>query len=379
MSLSLYARKIRRTLPFSVEILRGGDFGVEVSFSEREDDLKCIFQQDWWLSVLRQTQGYREVLVHRDGRCIARFPFSLRERLGVSLAGNADWSRLGGPIFSTELDPDQRKTCLDTILDRLPGAAHQHFVLPSSVLAGNGLFETFLKRGFTHSVQINYLRAPENWGVSSEEQAVDRILQGFSRKKRLHVRQAGRQLVVEEIAPSAFVSMYGANLASLSAGSSNRPLASARALLEAAVGRGQARILAARRPSPSSPLQHDAALACVWDDKRYYYWMSTRRAAVDEQGRSPHPDAVKLLAVRALAQAEMLGLIFDADGAVTPGSNHLYGDIFGLSRSTECRHEFRRHTLVSAIYFSRAGQAIKDAVFKSRLRHEAQPAGPAMS
>jgi hypothetical protein len=67
----------------------------------------------------------------------------------------------------------------------------------------------------------------------------------------------------------------------------------------------------------------DAAICIVWDKERCYYWLSTHR-------KDSHPDAIKLLITAAMKYASKMGLIFDADGVTTPGSERLYKTIFKM-------------------------------------------------
>ena len=115
-------------------------------------------------------------------------------------------------------------------------------------------------------------------------------------------------------------------------------------LIEEAISRGQARAIAARPNSRSQSVDHgrsspyDAAIVYVWDNERCYYWLSTYRiASADNSNAKPHPDATKLLAVKAMEDAQAMNLIFDADGVTTPGAENLYRNIFGLRTGAASR------------------------------------------
>jgi len=113
-------------------------------------------------------------------------------------------------------------------------------------------------------------------------------------------------------------------------------------------------IAAQRKMDKTESVNHfpyDAAVACAWDEERYYYWLSTRRhAARDDSHRPhPHPDAIKLLIVKAMSHAEQLGLIFDADGVTTPGTLHLYKDVLRLHKE-ETRDVFARVPFVAKLF-----------------------------
>ena len=118
-------------------------------------------------------------------------------------------------------------------------------------------------------------------------------------------------------------------------------------LIEEAVTRGQGCALAAKpRLTESgdgvSSALYDAAIVYVWDQTRCYYWMSTHRTgSYADSHPVPHPDAIKLLAMKAMEHAQAMKLTFDVDGVTSTGSQNLYVNMFGL-RHAEGRDVFLR-------------------------------------
>ena len=109
--------------------------------------------------------------------------------------------------------------------------------------------------------------------------------------------------------------------------------------------RPRARIIAASRKVPERSSEQpviDAAICVVWDNERCYYWLSTRR-------KDSHPDAIKLLIVTAMKHARRLGLVFDADGVNTPGTQRLFKTIFRIPIE-ETRHIFIRTSRLFKLY-----------------------------
>jgi hypothetical protein len=107
----------------------------------------------------------------------------------------------------------------------------------------------------------------------------------------------------------------------------------------------QALIFAASKKVPehsSDTPVLDAAICIVWDEERCFYWLSTRR-------KESHPDAIKLLIAAAMKHARKLGLIFDADGVTTPGTERLYKTIFRMPNE-EKRYIFTRTSSWSQLY-----------------------------
>ena len=58
---------------------------------------------------------------------------------------------------------------------------------------------------------------------------------------------------------------------------------------------------------------------------------------------------MKLLVVNAMEHAQNMGLVFDADGVVSPGADNMYRNILGL-RIEERRDVFRRLDTLERIY-----------------------------
>jgi hypothetical protein len=160
---------------------------------------------------------------------------------------------------------------------------------------------------------------------------------------RRHIRQAQDHLIVSSTTPNIFIQTYAANLLRRRR-KSYAPLTTARDILTEGLRRGQARILTANRHDNG---EVDAAIACLWDDTHYYYWMTTRR--VQSKGQTkPHQGAVKLLLWSAIQDASSMGRIFDFDGipAGKTGTVRLY-EGFGGRRSV--RYRVKRETNLEQI------------------------------
>jgi hypothetical protein len=175
----------------------------------------------------------------------------------------------------------------------------------------------------------------------------DVIMRGLSKTQRAHIRSANSNLNIHECSPDEFVKFYGDNLQCRGVGKSRYSLDVATALLEESIGRGQGEVFVASHSGEPLAKVWDAAIACVWDDSRYYLWMATRRASEGGSGPKSHPDAIRLLIVNAMVRAQSLNLVFDADSPGTPGAQQLYGQLLRLNNSTEARHVFIRETAIS--------------------------------
>jgi hypothetical protein len=307
-----------------------------------------IFEQDWWVDVARKSAGFREVTVLEEGLVVGRLAFSRvqRNRFGFRWGGNLPACHLGGPALAESLSPKRLAEVLDDLLEQLPNIPFQ-FTVSAHMSYAPYVREAFKKAGFKHFTQANYLRRPTASRTGD-------IVGGLSHKRRAHINSADRRLEVREINPEAFISFYRANLKA-SGRAPYFPLDIVPDFIAKGICRGQVRVIAAQRKMDKiesvNHFPYDAAVACVWDEERYYYWLSTRRhAATDDSHRPhPHPDAIKLLIVKAMSHAKQLGLTFDADGVTTPGTLHLYKDILSLHEE-ETRDVFEHITFFAKLF-----------------------------
>lgn len=315
-----------------------------------------VFQQDWWVKIARGPTDYDEAKVLEGNVVVGSLPFSFRKnRLGIMWGGDFHWSHLGGPIVSQDLSPKRQAEVLDELIAQLPRGTSYRFVCSTHVSYAPLIKGAFKKAGFRHSTQVTYLRPPGD-GLAAD------IMRGFRHKKRSHINSADRTLEVREIAAEEFVDFYDANLKAQGVRISSFPLVVAHDLIVEGRSRGQVRVIAARKRKNESSdinivedgtnIRCDAAIAYAWDKERYYFWMSTRRIHTRDYPRRPHPDAIKLLAMKGMAHAQSLGLTFDADGVSTPGTEHLYKDLFGL-KVQDVRDKFERTTMLAKFYEDR--------------------------
>lgn len=299
-----------------------------------------IFNQNWWLDIARTFAGYREATVVRGNETLGRFPFVLRKnRVGLTFGYDPYWAHLGGPVVREELSAHQQATVIRSLIEQLPKRASFTFVCDPTLSYAGLVRRAFIDAGFRHSSQLTYVRLPEAGEVLNEK----------SRKHRGHIKRAAKNLSCVDISASEFVRFFESNLTARGK-QSYAPLDMLPQLIGRAVERGCGRAIAAMPKSHiaegSKPLV-DAAIVFIWDDRRCYYWLSTHRVA--GAGIKPHPDAVKLLLVTAMEQAQSMGLVFDADGVVTPGADHLYRTILGF-RIEERRDVFVRLNALERIY-----------------------------
>jgi len=316
--------------------------------SERGKFDLSVFHQSWWQQIAQGFPGYRELKVMRDGRLVGRLPFVLRRnRLGLAFGQDPYWTHLGGPVVEEDLGGLEKANVLRELLKQLPRRASFTFICDPTLSYADLVRSAFFEAGFEHSSQITYIRLPDGGDVLNDRK----------RKHRGHIKRAAKCLSCVDITAREFVMHFGENLRARGK-QSYAPLNMLMPLIQQALDRGCARVVAAKQNPDdasvegSSPMLCDAAIVYIWDDRRCYYWLSTHRVASENDGkRVPHPDAIKLLMVNAMEHAQAMNLTFDADGVVTPGADHLYRKILGL-KIEERRDIFRRINTTERIYQS---------------------------
>ena len=64
-----------------------------------------------------------------------------------------------------------------------------------------------------------------------------------------------------------------------------------------------------------------AAIACLFDSSRCYYWLTTRKKVLG------FSDTIEALLLHAVQQAKARGVMFDADGVTGTGTDNLYRNL----------------------------------------------------
>jgi hypothetical protein len=255
--------------------------------------------------------------------------------LSFSFGGNAHWTSLCQPNIDPALTESEKREVLQELIRKLPQKISFKFVVGSGAEDKELIKDAFKAGGFQHTTQTTYLEHPDDINVTTR----------ISAKHRYNLKRASRDLEILGATPNGpaisatdFVNFYEKNLRP--GEKSFAPLHVARALIEEGQRRGQAQVFVARKkrtPENDANSAWDAAIACVWDNCRLYYWMSSRRRkSPDDKAEKPHGDAIKLLVTVAISHAHSLGRTFDADGVpavnggLDPGKNELYKKILKI-------------------------------------------------
>jgi hypothetical protein len=305
---------------------------------ERWSDL-AVFQQPWWLEIATRGEDYRELQVSQGGAVVGTLGFVLvTNHVGNRLGFPPVWAHLGGPILDPDLGRSAKVDVLRRLVAQLPRNISFKFVCNPVGHDADLIRQAFRGVGFEHHAETTYVQHCSDRDIMSR----------LSAKRRGQLRRADRDLDVLEIDADRFIEFYRSNLKEAGK-KSYASLTNAHDLIvKGQEGSApQVRVLAARRKAENPPL--DAAIACAWDDSRYYLWLLTRRLHMDANGRKPHGDAVKLLIFRATEHARSLNLTFDVDGATTEGAKNLYDDILRFPL-VESRDVFIRDTRMYSLY-----------------------------
>lgn len=292
-----------------------------------------IFLQDWFTEIAGSRSKLQVTTVVEDGNTVACLRLARHTTaLGLKQAYNLPWARLGG-IHHARDNGGTRGAVAGRLVEQLPTNISYYLTL-----SDEADYQAFLDAGFHHVKEDNYLIPCGN---------LDATFQAFSKMTKRHLRKAEDELEISTADADWFIEWYESHLALRKRGA-YAELETARDILAEAIRRNQASILTVWQPDHSEP---DAAVACLWDDRYCYYWMTTRRVATGAQ-RRPHQGAVKLLVWRAIQIAHNKGLTFHLDGvqldlnAPKDGPGRFY-EGFGAQRTP-------RFTVVRETTFARA-------------------------
>jgi hypothetical protein len=308
---------------------------LEQSFEDIDRLRLTIFQQGRWLKIAKGSARLKEVQVFgTNGAVIGSLTYIVqRNSLGIPLGRGPDLSRVSGPILGKNLSDEEKLVVLIKLIKKLPNISFT-FCIADHTPDASLIRHAFKCAGFKCFEQLNYSQPPEA------------VVSRLGAKLREHIRQAHSKLNVISIGPDEFINFYRANL-NVANKKSYFSLEIAKKLITTGISSGSpwARIIASSRKVPERSSEQrviDAAICVVWDNERCYYWLSTRR-------KDSHPDAIKLLIVTAMKHARRLGLVFDADGVNTPGTQRLFETIFRMPIK-ESRHIFIRTSRFFKVY-----------------------------
>ena len=288
-----------------------------------------VYMQRWFTDIAEQHDDTRKIVVAEEGKVAGSLVIVLgRNSLGMKQAYNLPWARVCGPNIPEGIGKIKKAQITRQLIKQLPTDVSYFLTLSNEFD-----YRLFLSEGFQPALEENYTVAPEQSPL---------LHASFSKMTRRHIRQAQEHLIVSTTTPHAFMQAYAADLFRRRR-RPYAPLTIAHDILEEGLRRGQARIFTANRRDTG---EVDAAVACLWDDTNYYYWMTTRRVQADGENR-PHQGAVKLLLWSAIQDAAARGLTFDFDGVpsgFSPKENGVTRLYAGMGGQRSIRYRVKRET-----------------------------------
>jgi hypothetical protein len=288
-----------------------------------------IFHEPWWMEIVCNG-AYRETTVAVDGVVIGRLPYKIRKRApGLTIIGMPKMTHVLGPAIDESGGGNQLRRQIKNLgvtaklLAQLPSCSHMSFRLHGDI-ADTLAFDA---AGFESGV---------NYTVEIPPDSKDALWRQMRDKTRNIIRRAQEGLTITESENAEeFLWFYENNL-----NAQNRyPMEISSKLVNNCISRQVGRILFAR----DSYLDIKAAVFCVWDAKREYYFMSTR--SDDAPG-----GAVSALIWEAIQHASARGLIFDMYGIHVVGNSlpnlHL---VTGFGGALKTRFTVRRSSRFAQI------------------------------
>ncbi len=283
------------------------------------------FHQPWFRDIASGGGSKVTAVATLDGEIAACLPFTVAvQKFVFFCADKAAWTHVNGPVFAKGLDQSQKTEATSRLLAQLPRWCSFTLFCDAS-MDNRILVDQFKAAGFTHTTQFTHHEYPTDPDVMDPSNE-----NGLDKKRRGNVRRAEKKIVVvRDITGQEFTQFYLHNLSEAHKTCNQDP-----SVLASLIDTGQSQklttlsqqetssvmIFAARekREAASETAPLVAAIACLLDSKRCYYWLSTRRRS------DGYDDTVKALIILARQKARELGLIFDSDGAAAEGSQTLY-------------------------------------------------------
>lgn len=287
-----------------------------------------VYLQSWFTEIAGQGSHTKKFSVYEGDQLAGRLTIYItRNSFGMKQAYNLPWARTAGPMISNT-SRIKRPEIVSRLIKQLPAGVSYFLTLNSEAD-----FKQFLSEGFVPDLEDNYIIATKAASV---------LESSFSKMTKRHLKQAQGQLTISSLTSSEFIKIYERDLSDRRR-KSYAPLEIAYQILDEGLRRGQASILCARRRDGG---EIEAAVACLCDDTRYYYWMTTRRVQTEGQEKA-FQGAVKLLLWSAIQDALARGLVFDFDGVPTgdprkrAGLARLYE---GMGAQPSVRYKVKRET-----------------------------------
>lgn len=257
-----------------------------------------IFQQPWWLDVVAPS-AWDAVEIKKGNEVVARLPYVIRRRLGMTFLTMASLTKLLGPwLRPSDAKParqlEQQKELLTQLIDQLPD--YDLFSQNFHYSVTNWL--PFYWHDFRQTTRYTY--------VLDSQDDIDCVWAQFDGRARTAIRKAEKHVSVRtDLGIERFL-----DLNALTFQRQGRQLPYTREFvcgLDAACAEHQARRIYFAEDADG---RCHAAVYIVWDDRSVYYLMG----GTDPAFRNS--DATSLLLWHAIQFATATGKRFDFEGSM---------------------------------------------------------------
>jgi hypothetical protein len=270
-----------------------------------------VFHEPWWLDAVAPG-GWAEARVEEGGAAVARMPYAVRRRHGLSLLLAPPLSNRLGPLVDLGEGRQEARLrrfdhLVDALLDQLPAADLIRQPLHPDVLS----WLPFHRRGFRVEPQISY--------VIDRLDDLDEVWGGVAGRTRRVIKSAGKVVEVHrDENAERLVRMVGSTYRRQGLDVPYDPRVLDRAV-EAALGRARGTVLTAVDEAGNV----HSSLFCVWDDRRAWYVGGGGDPELRSSG------AGSLLMWELIKEAAKHVPRFDFEGSMVPGVERYFRNFGG--------------------------------------------------
>jgi len=328
---------------------------VNVAESPRDSipEVNSVFEQPWWLDCVA-AGSWDASVVRRDDEVVARLPYMVRRRYGLTTIVQPQLTQTLGPWlapttakYAKRLETEKR--LLGQLIEGLP--PFDFFRLSFAPTLTNWL--PFYWAGFEANVRCTYR--------IEDLSDLDRVQSEFQGEIRRGVRKAQESLEVDH--DFALDGLLRLNAQTFTRQGLRTPYTDAflRRLDAACAARGSRRIIAA----VDARGRVHAALYVVWDERALYALVNARDTAVQVLG------ANALVYWEAIRLASEVSRVFDFEGSMLEPIEHFVREFGGRQTPYLCVSKASPKAR-AALAARSAGEALGGLV-RRRVRRRAAP------
>lgn len=298
----------------------------KVSDLSREVNSPIIFSEPWWREITTEQTRSRHLEVAINSHVVGRMTFELRNRGGLLTTGAQSPLTHALDLIVDEGNSDNRSRLerqywiAQSLIKQLPRQHSYEFTLHQNT--GAGVIAAFRDAGFALSFQENF-EIPLSYDSQEEGERFEdetgeapvgvagRVWEEVSGKLRTKIRKASRRFRIDmDTSPSKFFDFYETNLREKRT-RCYFELDTGRRLLEKCCSLGQLSIMTAI--DKATGITHSSS-ACVFDKKRYYYFLQTNIVDADH-------NALRLLIWNQIKKSLRGNRVWDFDGVPNANEN----------------------------------------------------------